>query len=367
MQRRHLLQLLAASSMLPLARAAEAELVIAVNQTTLESAPLLVQMIPGIRVVPVPNGRAASAQLVSGMADAATGSETQALLNSIAQPELRIVLTLSECRYRMIARRSAGITTIADLRGKRIAQTPGTSSQYFLADMLAQGGLSVADVTLVTLEGPDMPAAIVAKQIDAMAMWEPHAQNAISMLAEDHIVLTHPNAYFERFNLNTTTAVLNDPQRRAVLVNAVKSIADFSRQFSAAPQAWLPTLAQAINTPVDVINAVWPQFTFPATLQAEPLLNMLDAMEPWAAELAQGAIINPHVHSDERFSVVLSGTIYVGFGTEVDETKVVAVPTGGVYIAPAGVAHYVWAKEGAAEYQESGVGPTSTTFSAAGN
>ena len=83
--------------------------------------------------------------------------------------------------------------------------------------------------------------------------------------------------------------------------------------------------------------------------------------------LAPGAIINPHVHSDERFSVVLSGTIYVGFGTEVDETKVVAVPTGGVYIAPAGVAHYVWAKDGAAEYQESGVGPTSTTFSAAGN
>lgn len=84
-------------------------------------------------------------------------------------------------------------------------------------------------------------------------------------------------------------------------------------------------------------------------------------------KLAQGAMIPPHVHSDERFSVVLSGTIYVGFGTEVDESQVVAVPTGGIYVAPAGVPHYVWARDGAAEYQESGVGPTATTFSATGN
>jgi quercetin dioxygenase-like cupin family protein len=83
--------------------------------------------------------------------------------------------------------------------------------------------------------------------------------------------------------------------------------------------------------------------------------------------LAHDAKINPHVHPDERFSVVLAGTIYAGFGTNFDASAVVAIPTGAVYIAPAGVPHYVWAKDGAAEYQESGVGPTSTTFSAAGN
>lgn len=83
--------------------------------------------------------------------------------------------------------------------------------------------------------------------------------------------------------------------------------------------------------------------------------------------LAHDAKIAPHVHSDERFSIVLAGTIYVGFGTIFDASAVVAIPAGGVYIAPAGVPHYVWAKDGAAEYQESGAGPTSTTFSAAGN
>ncbi len=77
-------------------------------------------------------------------------------------------------------------------------------------------------------------------------------------------------------------------------------------------------------------------------------------------KLAAGAKIPPHTHPDERSSTVLAGTLYVGFGSAFDEAKVVAVPTGAVYVAPAGVAHYVWAKDGATIYQEGGVGPTGT-------
>jgi quercetin dioxygenase-like cupin family protein len=78
--------------------------------------------------------------------------------------------------------------------------------------------------------------------------------------------------------------------------------------------------------------------------------------------LAAGGRIPPHTHPDERHTTVLSGTIHVGFGGTFDEGRVVAVPTGAVYVAPAGVPHYVWAKDGAAEYQEAGVGPTATDF-----
>lgn len=79
-------------------------------------------------------------------------------------------------------------------------------------------------------------------------------------------------------------------------------------------------------------------------------------------KIAAGNKIAPHTHPDERFSVVLEGTIYVGFGETFDEAKVVAIPTGGMYIAPAGAPHYVWAKDGAAVYQETGFGPTASNF-----
>lgn len=77
--------------------------------------------------------------------------------------------------------------------------------------------------------------------------------------------------------------------------------------------------------------------------------------------LEAGARIPPHTHPDTRYSTVLSGTLYVGFGDRFDESKLVAIPQGAVYEAPADVPHFLLARDGPVEYQEGGVGPTGTT------
>ena len=76
--------------------------------------------------------------------------------------------------------------------------------------------------------------------------------------------------------------------------------------------------------------------------------------------LAAGARIAPHTHPDTRYSTVPSGTLYVGFGSTVDDAAMVAVPAGAVYVAPANQPHYLWARDGEVVYQESGMGPTGT-------
>lgn len=308
MQRRQLLGWMAAAPLISAARAEDGLMPVAVNQTTIESGPLLIGNPAGIRVVRLPNGRAASAQLVAGQADAATGSETQASLSSVLQPQVRIILTLAECHYRMVGRRSAGIHRIADLRGKRVAFTPSTSSEFFLLGMLGAAGLSLIDIIPVKLEPEAMPDALLKRQADAMAMWEPQPQNAIDLLGKDAIVLTDPrkapHAYFERFNLNTTTAVLNDPQRRAALVRSVRVIAEVSQELTASPRKYWPAVSKAVNAPVHVIENAWPQFRFPARLDTQSLLSVLTDLEPWAANIqkrqprsrdALAAIMDPSV------------------------------------------------------------------------
>ena len=79
-------------------------------------------------------------------------------------------------------------------------------------------------------------------------------------------------------------------------------------------------------------------------------------------KLAAVGKIPPHTHPDERVTTVLSGTLFVGFGATFDETGMVAIPTGAVYVAPAQTPHYVWAKDGAVSYQEMGIGPTGPSF-----
>jgi len=78
--------------------------------------------------------------------------------------------------------------------------------------------------------------------------------------------------------------------------------------------------------------------------------------------LLKGGRIPVHTHPDARHSTVLSGTLFVGFGEIEDHSKLVAIPAGGVYVAPAGVAHYLYARDTDVVYQESGFGPTATVF-----
>lgn len=79
-------------------------------------------------------------------------------------------------------------------------------------------------------------------------------------------------------------------------------------------------------------------------------------------KIAKGGRVPPHSHPDTRYSTILSGTLYVGFGKKSDDSKMVAIPEGAVYVAPANVSHYLWAKDGDVVFQEGGVGPTATTM-----
>ena len=116
------------------------------------------------------------------------------------------------------------------------------------------------------------------------------------------------------------------------------------------------------------VKPVLPQdfkwFTPPtnATIHGAWVIGSEQAADPYLfrVRLDAGGRMAPHTHPDTRNTTVLSGTLYVGFGDTFDETHIVAIPTGGVYVAPANVSHFVWAKDGDVVYQEAGVGPTAT-------
>ena len=153
----------------------------------------------------------------AGQADLAANSETQTLRGSVAGPDLRFIFTVAECPYRIVARRSAGIATLADLRGKRVATQLDSSAAYFLDCMLRTVGLTSADVASVPFmahtETPLslVPEALRTGKIDAVALWEPQPQRAKVALGADAIEFSDPAVYTEKFNLCTTQANLDDP------------------------------------------------------------------------------------------------------------------------------------------------------------
>ena len=148
------------------------------------------------------------------------------------------------------------------------------------------------------------------------------------------------------------------PQRETAMKRLLALIVlgiGFTAQAAAQSAAPTPILPDALHwegpPPIPALKAAWILGT-----EQKPGLYLL------RAKLAANGQIPPHTHPDQRNTTVLSGTIYVGFGETFDAGKVVAIPAGAVYVVPAGTPHYIWAKDGNAEYQEAGIGPTATAI-----
>lgn len=219
-----------------------------------------------------------------GVADVATHAETQILRYSVRHPNLRVVLNVTEGLYRIVARRSAGIEAVADLKGKRIATIPVTSSGYFLSRMLAKEGLSYADIEAVSITPLGrMGEALEKREVDAVVIWEPYSEQALRALGSDAIEFDGKGVYRELFNLNTTAENLADPVKRAKIVAFVRSVIDAAAALREDPRrAQELVVATGGFEPGDVADA-WKHHNFAATLPAD-LLDVLVEEEQWLAE-----------------------------------------------------------------------------------
>lgn len=81
----------------------------------------------------------------------------------------------------------------------------------------------------------------------------------------------------------------------------------------------------------------------------------------YQAKFPAGAKVPPHFHPDERVIVIVSGTVYFGYGEQFDESKMKALSAGSSWTEPARQPHFAWAKDGEAIIQVIGNGPSGTT------
>ena len=279
---------------------------IAVNTTTIESAPIFGAAELSKGRVELIGGKIP--RLLDGSAIAATNAETQALLYSVANPGIRIILTAAECAYRIVARRSAGIRNGSDLRGRKVGTLRHTSAHFYLAKTLGRAGLSETDATVIDVPLGEMPAALARGDVDALAIWEPVAEAAAQALNDDVAIFEGPSLYRERFNLNTTADILRDPARRAVLVDFVRTVIDAAGRIRERPQDAWPLLSSQINVAETTIARLWAQFRFPATIP-DDLLPLLVEEEQWLAAAqnreprspeALATLIDPSVLGEAR-------------------------------------------------------------------
>ncbi len=218
----------------------------------------------------------------AGMADLAANAETQVLRMSVAHPDVRIIMTVTEGLYDIVARRSSGIATIADLKGKRIATYGNTSAAFYLRERLAEAGIEEKDVTIVSLNAARSAQALIDGNVDALAIWEPDAERARAALGDDALDLATVGGYRELYSLSARTSTLADRGKRRQIVAFLKRVIAGCRESAQMPERVQSALSSRTGHDTALIAASWKHHRFPCALP-DDLVDTMIREEAWLA------------------------------------------------------------------------------------
>ena len=135
--------------------------------------------------------------------------------------------------------------------------------------------------------------------------------------------------------------------------------------FGVAAVTGLATLAAQQSTTLTPSEMAWPsrsragESTLRFVLDGDP---NKPGLYTFRLKFAPNTKTAPHFHRDARAVVVVSGTYFVGSGSEFDESKLKALPAGSFYTEPADVPHFGTTRSEEAVIQITGYGPSSTTY-----
>lgn len=121
-------------------------------------------------------------------------------------------------------REDQGIKTIADLKGKRIATTAGTTAHVFLNTALKANNMSGSDVELLNQRMPDAVTSFISGAVPAVALWVP-----FNITVRDKVpnakMLVDASAYYPDAAIMSGWATTADfhAKNRDTLVNVVKA------------------------------------------------------------------------------------------------------------------------------------------------
>jgi ABC-type nitrate/sulfonate/bicarbonate transport system substrate-binding protein len=240
-----------------------------------------------VELVPVSHGKAALDKLAAGEVELAAAAEVPFVVGVLQGQPWSVLASVASTNSEMalVARRDRGITGPADLAGKRVGVTLGTSGEYFLWAWMIRQRLPADALMQVDLAPNRLAQALAEGSVDAVATWQPVRQQAERALGANGLTFTAPLSY-------TTTHVVvgrqstlaADPPAMGRFVRALLKAEAFARR---QQQQALDLVAQRLKLPAAELQPLWTGLSLRVDQRQSQLITWEDEAR-WA--LARGYV-----------------------------------------------------------------------------
>jgi sulfonate transport system substrate-binding protein len=154
----------------------------------------------------------------------------------------------------VVVPKGSSITSIQQLKGKKIAYGSGSSGNYQLLTVLNAAGLTSKEVTLVNLQPAEALAAFTSGSVDAWDIWPPYVQQVVAQ--DGAKVLAEGSQYGSpySFEVASKSAVAN-PEKAAAIQAYLTTLDKAYVWAEKNPGAWGAAWASAAGLPASITDA----------------------------------------------------------------------------------------------------------------
>lgn len=188
--------------------------------------------------------------LNAGSIDFATAGDTPSVFAAAKGMDLKYIAggPASPSSEGILIKKDSNITSIKDLKGKRVAYNKASISQYFLNEALEEAGLSIEDVESVYLNPPDASLAFEQGEVDAWVIWDPYLASSES---KGNKVLQNSAGIVENRTLfmASSSVIKNDEE---VVHKVVEELAAAGQEINEDPAEAASLLSEATNLPEEI-------------------------------------------------------------------------------------------------------------------
>lgn len=130
----------------------------------------------------------------AGKLDAVLVTNGDNLVNAASGSRGIIVLATDYSSGNDMVIAKKGINAVSDLKGKTVAVEKGLVDHLLLETALAKSNLKLSDITLLNAPTNEMPQVLASGKVDAVAVWQPVAGQALKALSGSKPIYTSADA-----------------------------------------------------------------------------------------------------------------------------------------------------------------------------